>query len=131
LILWIALAPGGADPRKIVIIVGSGGTGQFRFNGLGLWSSLFGARKGNYLSAMGNDLSLAGNVVLIGCMVGGISLPIIFKKFAPALVSPANWWVALPPAAVALTFYFVSLNLVGPMLYPRRESLMAVVEGKD
>jgi hypothetical protein len=131
LILWIALAPGAADPRKIVMIVGSGVTGLFLFNGLGLWSSLFGARKGNYLSAMGNDLSLAGNVVLIGCMLGGILLPIFLRKLAPALVSPANWWVALPPAALALTFYFVSLNLVAPMLYRRRESLMAVVEGKD
>jgi hypothetical protein len=131
LILWIALTPDGADPRKIVMLAGSAFTGLFLFNGLGLWSTLFGARKGNYSSALGNDLSLAGNVILIGCGVGSLLLPVILKKSAPALVSPGNWWVALPPLAIALTFYFVSLHLAAPLVSRRRETLMAVVEGKD
>jgi hypothetical protein len=131
LIAWIALAPGGSDPRKIAMLAGSAVTGLFLFNGLGIWSTLFGPRKGNYSSAMGNDLSLAGNVVVFTCMLGGIFLPILLQHLAPALIAPANWWVALPPAAIALTFYFVSLNLAGPLVHQRRESLMAVVEGKD
>lgn len=131
LIVWIALAPGGTDPRKIVMLAGSACTGLFLFNGLGIWSTLFGARKGNYSNALGNDLSLAGNVILIGCGMGSLFLPQILKKSVPALVSPDNWWVALPPAAAAWAFYFVSLNLAAPMLHQRRESLMAVVEGKD
>jgi hypothetical protein len=131
LIAWIALAPGGADLRKIAMLAGSALTGLFLFNGLGIWSTLFGPRKGNYSSAMGNDLSLAGNVVVFTCMLGGIFLPIALQHLAPALIAPANWWVALPPVAIALTFYFVSLNLAGPLVHQRRESLMAVVEGKD
>jgi hypothetical protein len=131
LIAWIALVPGGADPRKILMLAGSGATGLFLFNGLGIWSTLFGPRKGNYSSGMGNDLSLAGNVVLFACMLGGIFLPMVFKHWAPALISPENWWAVLPTAAVALTFYFFSLNLAGPLLHQRREVLMAVVEGKN
>jgi hypothetical protein len=131
LILWIALAPGGADPRKIFMLAGSALTGLFLFNGLGLWSTLFGARKGNYSGALGNDLSLAGNVIVIGCGMGSVFMPVILKKAAPALVSPDNWWVVLPPVAAALTFYFVSLNLAAPMVHQRREQLMAVVEGKS
>jgi hypothetical protein len=131
MIVWIAAAPGGSDPRKIAMLAGSAVTGLFLFNGLGLWSTLFGARKGNYSSAMGNDLSLAGNVVLILCMVGGLLLPPLLNKFAPALIAPENWWVALPPAAAALTFYFVSLRVAAPLVYQRRESLMAMLEGKS
>jgi hypothetical protein len=131
LILWIAFAPGGADPRKIFMLAGSAVTGLFLFNGLGLWSTLFGARKGNYAGAMGNDLSLAGNVILIGCSIGSLVLPEILRRWAPALISPDDWWAVLPPLALALTFYFVSLNLAAPMVHRRRESLMAVVEGKS
>jgi hypothetical protein len=131
LIAWIALAPDGADPRKIIMLAGSAVTGLFLFNGLGLWSTLFGSRKGNYHSAMGNDLSLAGNAVLFTCMLGGLFLPVVLKKWAPALISPGNWWVVLPPLAIALTFYFVSLNLASPLVQQRRETLMAVVEGKS
>jgi hypothetical protein len=80
---------------------------------------------------MGNDLSLAGNVVVFSCILGGLFLPLVLKRWAPALISPDNWWVALPPVAAALTFYFVSLNLAAPLVHQRRERLMAVVEGKD
>jgi len=131
LIAWIALAPGGSDPRKIVMLAGSAVTGLFLFNGLAIWSTLFGPRKGTYSSGLGNDLSLAGNVVVFSCTLGGLGLPLALSKWAPALIAPANWWVVLPPAAIALTFYFVSLNLAGPLVHQRRESLMAVVEGKD
>jgi hypothetical protein len=131
MIAWIALAPGGSDPRQIVMLAGSAVTGLFLFNGLGIWSTLFGPRKGNYTSAIGNDLSLAGNLVVFSCMLGGIFLPTVLHHWAPALVSPENWWVVLPPAAIALTFYVVSLNLAAPLVHQRRERLMAVVEGKD
>ena len=120
----------GSD-AKSWMLAGSAITGLFLFNGLGIWSTLFGPRKGNYASAMGNDLSLMGNLVVFSCMLGGLFLPMVLKKWAPALVSPGNWWVVLPPAAIAVTFYFVSLNLAGPLVHERRERLMAVVEGKN
>jgi hypothetical protein len=128
---WVALAPGGSDPRKFVMLAGSAVTGLFLFNGLSIWSTVYGPRKGNYGSAMGNDLSLAGNLVVFSCMLGGIFLPMVLRKWAPALVSPDNWWVVILTIAVTLTFYIVSLNRGGELVHRRREALMAVVEGKD
>jgi hypothetical protein len=131
LVAWLALAPGGADPRKLVMLAGSAVTGLFLFNGLSIWTTIYGPRKGNYASAMGNDSSLAGNLVIFSFMFGAILLPIVFRKWEPALVSPANWWLTIPTVAVTLTVYIVSLNLGGEMVHRRREALMAVVEGKD
>jgi hypothetical protein len=130
-LLWAALAPGGADPRKLVMLVASAATGLFLFNGLGIWSTLLGPRRGNYSSAMGNDLSLAGNVIVFTCMLGGLFLPEVLGKIAPALISPEYWWGPAVAAMAAFAFYLVSLNLGAPLVEKRRERLMAVVEGKS
>jgi hypothetical protein len=130
LIAWIALAPGGGDPRKVFMLLCSGATGLLVFNGLGLWSTLYGPRKGNYASAVGNDLSAAGNVVLFTCLLSGLFLPAILRKVAPSLLAPENWPVALVPAVLACAFYKVSLSVAAPMVYRRREELMKIVEGK-
>ena len=127
---WIAFAPGGGDLRKAFMLLCSGLTGLLVFNGLGLWSTLYGPRKGNYASAVGNDLSAAGNVVLIGCVLTGMALPAVLKSVAPEFLDPGNWPFALAPATVAFVFYRGSLHLAGPRVYRRREELMKVVEGK-
>jgi hypothetical protein len=44
---------------------------------------------------------------------------------------PANWWMTLLPAAIGVTAYLVSLNSAAALLGPRRERLLAVVEGRD
>jgi hypothetical protein len=131
LIAFAAIVPGGADPRKVFMLACSAATGLLLFNGLGLWSTLFGPRKGNYSSAVGNDLSAAGNVVVFVCMLGGLFLPALLTKFAPALVAPQNWAFAVIPAGLAYAFYRISLALAAPMVSRRREFLMAVVEGKS
>ena len=130
LIAWIALAPGGNDPRKTFMLLCSALTGLLLFNGLGLWSTLFGPRKGNYSSAVGNDLSAAGNAVVFTCMLGGLFLPMVLKHWAPILVTPEYWAIAAIPAGLAYAFYKISLSIAAPMVYRRREELMAVVEGK-
>jgi hypothetical protein len=130
LLAWIAFAPGGGDLRKAFMLLCSGATGLLVFNGLGLWSTLFGPRKGNYVSAVGNDLSAAGNVVVFTCILSGLFLPFGLKRVAPALISPDNWALAVIPAGIAYAFYRISLSIAAPMVYRRREQLMAIVEGK-
>lgn len=129
-IAFVVLAPGGHDARKAFMLICYGLGGLLTANGLGLWSSLFGARKGNYTTAVGNDLSLAGNVVVIGCMLGGLALPQLLRRYAPALVSPDNWPWAIIPLGVGYGFYRLSLAFAAPMVFSRREALMKVVEGK-
>jgi hypothetical protein len=130
LIVWAVLVPVRFDPRQFFMLVASGLTGLFVFHGLGLWSSLFGARRGKYFSAIGNDLSLFGNIVLIGCVVSGIFVPQLLYHRAPGLLDPANWWMMAPLALGAAIFYVLSLRAASGLLASRRERLMAVVEGR-
>lgn len=130
LIAFFLLAPGGNDPRKVFMLLCYGLSGLLIFNGLGLWTTLYGARKGNYTSAVGNDLSFAGNVALIGCMLGGMLLPQLLHRQTPAAVSPDNWPWAVIPLGVAYAFYRLSLAFAAPQVFYRREELMKVVEGK-
>ena len=87
--------------------------------------------KGNYNSNFGNDLSLGGNIVLIGGMMVAMFLPRLVHKFRPALVSPESWWMYLPLPALALAFYLATLKSAGPIFVTRRERLLAVVEGRN
>ena len=130
LIAFAALVPGGFERRALFMLFASGVTGMFVFHGLGLWASLLGPRRGNYSSAMGNDLSWMGNVVLLGCVMSGIFVPQALRKFVPGAVSPGNWWLIIPVALAALAFYVVSLRAASKLLPTRREQLMAVVEGR-
>ena len=131
LLAWLVFAPGGSDWRKVFMLAGTGITGLFVFHGLGLWVTLFNPRRGNYASSMGNDLSLGGNIVLIGGMLSSMFLPQVLVRLAPAVVSPDNWWEVLPLALAGIGFYAISLRAAGPLFVARRERLLAVVEGRD
>ncbi len=131
LLAWIAFAPGGHDPRKTFLLLCSGVTGLLLFNAMGLWSTLYGPRKGNYSSAVGNDLSAAGNIVVFTSILGGLFLPIVLKSVAPALIAPENWPIGVVPLGLSYALYKISLSIAAPRVFQRREELMAVVEGKS
>ena len=128
---WVLLAPVPFDARMVFMLAGSAFTGLFVFHGLGLWVSMLNPRKGNYNSNFGNDLSLGGNIVLIGGVLVSIALPQALYKLAPALVAPRNWWVAAAAALLGAGFFAVSLRGAGALFRDRRERLLAVVEGRD
>jgi hypothetical protein len=93
--------------------------------------TLYNPRKGNYKSNFGNDLSLGGNILLIGGMMLAMLLPHLAYKFQPALVSPVCWWTWVPLPLLALGFYLATLKSAGPVFVTRRERLLAVVEGRN
>ena len=128
---WIVFAPYPFDARMPVMLLCTGITGLFVLNALGIWVTLFNPRKGNYASNFGNDLSLGGNMVLIGGMLVSMFLPQLVHGFRPALVSPESWWMFLPLPVLALAFYLATLKSAGPIFVNRREKLLAVVEGRD
>jgi hypothetical protein len=130
-IAWAVLVPGGYDPRQVFMLAGSALTGLFIFHGLGLWVSMLNPRKGNYSSSFGNDLSLGGNIVLIGGVLVSMFLPQALHKFAPALVAPGTWWIALFTALAGVMFFSASLRAAGGLFRQRRERLLAIVEGRD
>lgn len=131
LIAWIVLVPGRSDAQMLFMLATSGIAGLLVFNALGLWTSILGPRRGNYNQTFGNDLSLAGNVVFMGGLLGCMVLPHVLARLAPALVSPQDWWVGLIPVAFGLVFYAYSLRATGELLLRQRERVMAVVEGRD
>ena len=131
LLIWVLVVPYPFDARMIIMLVCSAIAGLFTFHALGIWTTLYTPRKGNYSSNFGNDLSLGGNIVLIGGVITAMLLPRLAYKFYPAAVSPASWWMILPLPALAAAFYFASLKTAGPIFVQRREKLLAVVEGRN
>jgi hypothetical protein len=131
LLAWTIFAPYPFDARMLAMLLCSGVTGLFVLNGLGVWVTLFNPRKGNYNSNFGNDLSLGGNILLIGGMVTAMFLPRLLYKVQPSLVSPESWWMFVPLPVLAIAFYLISLKSAGPVFVTRREQLLAVVEGRN
>jgi hypothetical protein len=130
LLAWLIFAPVAFDPRMLFMLAGTGLTGLFVLHAMGLWVTLYNPRRGNYASSFGNDLSLGGNIVLIGGLVTCLVLPQVLVRMMPAAVSPDNWWSVIPLALAGIGFYVASLKYAGRMFVGRREKLLAVVEGK-
>jgi hypothetical protein len=131
LLLFAVFVPYPFDARMLAMLLCTGITGLFLLNGLGIWVTLFNPRKGNYSSNFGNDLSLGGNIVLIGGMLLALFIPRLLHRFQPALVSPESWWMFLPLPVLALAFYLSTLKSAGPIFVTRREKLLAIVEGRN
>jgi len=129
-ILWAIFAPRPFDPRVFLMPVICAVAVLFLFHGIALWTSLYAPRRGNYDKTLGNDLSLAGNIALIGTVLSSMFLPQILRVEAPWAVAPENWWLALAAAAIAIAFYMASLRGASAAFSARRESLLAVVEGR-
>jgi hypothetical protein len=127
---WTVLAPVPFDVRMLFMLVAASVTGLLVFHALGLWATLFGPRRGDYNQSLGNDLSLVGNLVVIGGVVTCLFTPLILSKVAPPVVAPANWWIGLIPVAAGAFFYFISLRAASELFRRRHEQLMAIVEGK-
>ena len=129
LMLWIVFG-GAFDARKLIMLFGSAVTGLFVQHAAGLWVTPLGPRKVSYTSAAGNDMSVMGNLVVMGCAACGLYAPHALARHLPAVVSPKNWWLALPLAGVGIAFYLLSLRTTGAMVARKRERLLAVIEGR-
>jgi hypothetical protein len=129
-VLWMLFGPIPSTAPLLAMLIGCSVMSLFLFHGVALWTSILGARRGHYKQALGNDLSLAGNVVVLGGTLGWLFLPqLVVRGDAPALVQ--NYWWTTPLLAVAaLIFYTVSLRLTTSLFRARREELMAMMEGK-
>lgn len=130
LIAWIAFAPVPFDTREVFMLLASATTGLFLVHGLGLWATLYGPRRGNYNQSLGNDLSLFGNIVIVGGVLFFMFSANLWKLIAPGILEPAHWWWWIAPPVAAVTFYKLSLRATSAMLPARREQLMAIVEGR-
>jgi hypothetical protein len=129
-LLFVLFSPFSFDARMLIMLVGAAVASLFVFLGLGLWATLFGPRCCDYYNNFGNDLSAAGNTVVIGGMLALIFGPRLITRSWPAALAPDKWWMAIPVVLLAAAFYFSSLKRAGEMLPARREKLLAIVEGR-
>jgi len=90
---WIVLAPKPLNPLMVIALACSSVAGLHLFHTAALWVTLFNPRKGNYHSSLGNDLSLWGNILVIGGVLVALVGPMLMKKFWPTPVQPENWWM--------------------------------------
>ncbi len=118
------------DASTVVLFVSSAVAAMFLLNGIALWVTLFSPRRGNYNASFGNDLSFAGNVLVIGAALIPIFVPPIVATSHPNLITPGAWWIALLAAAAAVGLYFVSLRRAEEVFVARRELLLSVIEGR-
>jgi hypothetical protein len=130
LLAWIVFAPRPFDPRMPVMLLCSAVAGLLFFNSLGVWITLFNPRRGNYASVVGNDLSLGGNIVVMGGVMISLFVPRGLYQVWPTAVSPDSWWMVLPLPLLAAAIYWTTLRAAGPIFAARRERILAVVEGK-
>ncbi len=93
--------------------------GLLFLNSLGVWITLFNPRRGNYSSVMGNDLSLGGNVVLIGGMITALFLPRVLFQAWHGRVCVAGLLVDGPPSLplLAAAIYWATLKSRRPHLW--------------
>ncbi len=127
---WVAFPPVAYDIRAFVMLLASGAFGLFAFHGAGLWTSLYGARRSDPDKTMGNDLSLAGNLLVVGGIIVTMMTASLVGHLSKHTGAPDLWWIAPIAAALAGWFYLASLRAAAAALSRRRERLLKIVEGK-
>jgi hypothetical protein len=115
----------------MLLLAGCSLTGMFLYLAVGLWASLLAARRGNYDSSFGNDLSFAGNIILIGALLGLIFLPRVAAHRWPDVFWSGYWRVTLAAAALAAAVYWMSLDRAAVWFRARRERLLGIMEGRS
>jgi hypothetical protein len=131
LLVWPFVSRRPFDPLMMPLLAGCSLTAMFLYLTAGMWVSLLAARRGNYYSSFGNDLSFAANVVLIGGMLSLVYLPRVVAQSWPDAFHVGYWWVTLVAAALAFGIYRVSLDRASVWFRARRERLLSIMEGRS
>ncbi len=116
LVLWLLLAPVPFEARMAPMLLASGVSGLFLFNGLSLWTSLLAPRRTSFETTFGNQLSLAANVLLIGGVLGGVFGVAALDQLAGPAVVLRYWWVSIPPRRSPSFSIFILCSAVRPHL---------------
>ncbi|HKY05652.1 MAG TPA: hypothetical protein VJQ56_12220, partial [Blastocatellia bacterium] len=129
LVLWALFTRVSYEPVMAVVLLLNGVAGLFFFNALSLWSSVLSPKRVDFNSIVGNQLSLGGNLVLIGGTSVAFGLAFFFMQRRGFEKIISYWWVFLFLGAVCIILYAVSLSLITRLLRSRRERLIEVIAG--
>ncbi len=130
LAFWLAFAPGHTDARMFTMLLSSAAGGLLLFNGLAVWTTLLAPRKTAFASNFGNNLSLGGNVLVMGGFLGGMVAGNLLAEFGNFAAVTAFWWAAPLFTVLGAAFFSWTLRKAPDVLWTRRERLLAVLEGR-
>ena len=130
LLLWLVFAPVHTGARMLAMLFSSAVVGWLLFHALGLWASLLSPRPIEFNLQFGNKLSLAANLIFMGCFMGfWVGLPLGLRALGADTVM-RYWWVA-PLIMFATTgFYLLSLRAGAVVFAARRERILSLLEGR-
>ena len=129
LLLWALLLGPVYDARMWLMLMGSGIAGLFFFNSLGLWTTVLAPRRIDFRSMMGNQLSIGGNLVLIGGFALALGAAFVLMRHSDLITVLADWWVLLLLCAVCLGLYVASLSLIANVSNAHRERIIKAIAG--
>ena len=130
LLLWLVFPPVRTDARMLAMLFSSAVVGWLIFHALGLWTSLLSPRPIEFNLKFGNKLSLAANVVFMGCFFVFFALLPLGLRALGANAVMRYWWVA-PLLMFATTgFYLFSLRAGAVVFAARRERMLSLLEGR-
>lgn len=127
---WVLFPGAPNDVRGLVMLLACFVFGTFLSHGAGLWTSVYGPRRSDPNATMGNDLSWAGNALLIGGMLPLLVGPRLYVTVSKRPITSEYWWAPVLLAALAVWFYAASLARTSKVVETRRERLLAVMDGK-
>ena len=115
----------------LIMLLSSAAGGLLLFNALALWTTLLAPRRCDFTTSFGNNLSVGGNLLVIGGVLCMTILPAILRITKKLNLLLTYWWVLPLFLVLAAIGYAVTLRLGGSVFLARRERLLAVMEGRD
>ncbi len=101
----------------------------FLFNALGLFTSVFSPKRGDFEAMWNNRLSFGANVV----MIGGILVPFWGTMVLADRISQSLflrfWWIPCLILTLCAGFYVLTLRIIDQPLKSRREKLINLIAG--
>jgi hypothetical protein len=107
---------------------GSGLTGLFIFEGMGMMTTILTPRRVDFSSILGNPLSTGTNIAVMLLFFGIFGLAFALMKIELDVVL-AFWWLSTVCAVAALMFYLIAWRVSGSLAALRRESLIKEIAG--
>ena len=128
--VWVVFGRVHTDGRMLTMLISGGIAGLLVFTACGIWTTLLSPRKTEFSSSFGNNLSLGGNVLVMGAFIGGLAGASVFAAVARFDTVVSWWWTApllVPVGAAAL---LATLRASPGVFVARRERLLALLEGR-
>lgn len=130
LTVWLVFAPWYTDGRMLAMLLSSGVGGLLLLTALATWTTLLSPRKTEFTSSFGNNMSLGGNILVMGSMVVFVACAGLLAELGRFQTVIAWWWAAPLFVLFGAAALWLTLGAAPRVFEARRERLLAVLEGR-